>query len=81
MARKSFMNDRRHVLQLNRGERVLMKLSAISATFLAMAIRSDSPNPVDWGIGYRTSGVYISLKYAQEASKGKDAFIQTGAVG
>ena len=86
MARKSFMNDRRHVLQLfEPGERVFVEELGIIKRdiwwkhLLAMAIRSEDPNN-DLGMGYQYMRSVIDLEiWLREASKGRSTF-STGAV-
>ncbi|WP_307892816.1 asparagine synthetase B family protein [Bacillus swezeyi] len=78
MARKSFLNDRRHILQLfEPGERVLVdELGIIKRDvwwkhLLSMAIRSEDPNN-DLGMGYQYMRSVIDLEiWLREASKGK----------
>lgn len=88
MARKSFMNDRRHVLQLfEPGERVFVEELGIIKRdiwwkhLLAMAIRSEDPNN-DLGMGYQYMRSVIDLEiWLREASKGKEHLLDRSRPG
>ncbi|MDR6721546.1 asparagine synthetase B family protein [Paenibacillus sp. 2003] len=79
MARKSFLNDRQHILQLfASGQRVLVtELGIIDQQMwwkhlVAMAIRSEDPNN-DLGMGYQYMRSVIDLEiWLQEMSRGKE---------
>ncbi|MBT2285314.1 asparagine synthase [Paenibacillus polymyxa] len=79
MARKSFLNDRQHILQLfASGKRVLVtELGIIDQRswwkhLVAMAIRSEDPNN-DLGMGYQYMRSVIDLEiWLQEMSRGKE---------
>ncbi|MBC6973539.1 asparagine synthase [Bacillus sp. Xin] len=83
MARKSFLNDRKHILQLFLpGERILVAEMGIINTdmwwkhLLAMAIRSEDPNN-DLGMGYQYMRSVIDLEiWLREASQGKDHLLE-----
>ncbi|PRA03514.1 MULTISPECIES: asparagine synthetase B family protein [unclassified Paenibacillus] len=79
MARKSFLNDRQHILQLfASGKRVYVtELGIIDQRswwkhLVAMAIRSEDPNN-DLGMGYQYMRSVIDLEiWLQEMSRGKE---------
>ena len=79
MARKSFLNDRQHILQLfASGKRVCVtELGIIDQRswwkhLVAMAIRSEDPNN-DLGMGYQYMRSVIDLEiWLQEMSRGKE---------
>lgn len=83
MARKSFLNDRKHILRLfEPGERVLVaELGIIDRDLwwkhlLAMAIRSEDPNN-DLGMGYQYMRSVIDLEiWLREAKKGKQHILE-----
>nr|WGD59274.1 asparagine synthase C-terminal domain-containing protein [Bacillus subtilis] len=83
MARKSFLNDRKHILRLfEPGERVLVtELGIIDRDLwwkhlLAMAIRSEDPNN-NLGMGYQYMRSVIDLEiWLREAKKGKQHILE-----
>lgn len=83
MARKSFFNDRKQILQLfAKGEKVLVaELGIIERDtlwkhLLAMSIRSEDPNN-DLGMGYQYMRAVIDLEiWLQEMKKGKEYVLE-----